>query len=65
MDNLRTLPEAVDKIEVFYDTSKPEGDKARSADFTKAKEILNWEPKEELISGLKEQYEWIKLQIQN
>jgi GDP-D-mannose 3',5'-epimerase len=53
------------KIEVFYDTSKPEGDKARSADFTKAKEILNWEPKEELISGLKEQYEWIKLQIQN
>lgn len=51
------------QIEIFYDTSKPEGDKARSADYTKAKNILGWEPKIELINGLKLQYEWIEQQI--
>lgn len=48
------------EIEVFYDKSKPEGDKARAADFSKAKEILNWEPKVNLTDGLKEQYHWIQ-----
>ena len=50
-------------IDVYFDVSKPEGDKARSADFSKAKEILEWEPKVKLEEGLKEQYEWIKNQI--
>jgi nucleoside-diphosphate-sugar epimerase len=50
-------------INVFYDISKPEGDKARSADFSKASELLNWEPKIDLLDGLKEQYEWIKKQL--
>lgn len=48
----------------FYDKSKPEGDKARSADYSKAKEILGWEPKVDLYQGLKEQYEWIKSKIE-
>jgi nucleoside-diphosphate-sugar epimerase len=47
-------------IDIFYDTSKPEGDKARSADFSKAREVLNWEPKVALLDGLKEQYAWIE-----
>lgn len=47
------------EIDVFYDTSKPEGDKARSADYSKATQILGWEPTVDLKSGLREQYEWI------
>lgn len=50
-------------IDIFYDTSKPEGDKARCADYTKAKEVLGWEPKVSLEEGLKHSYEWIKKQI--
>lgn len=47
----------------FYDTTKPEGDKARSADWHKAKTILGWEPKVDLEDGLREQYLWIEKQI--
>ncbi len=50
-------------IKVFYDTSKPEGDKARSADYSKAKSILGWEPSVSLSDGLKQQYDWIKNQL--
>ena len=52
------------KIDAFYDKSKPEGDKARSADFSKAKTILGWEPKVSLKEGLHAQYTWIKKQIE-
>lgn len=52
------------RIDIFYDTTKPEGDKARSADFSKAKEILGWEPRVKLEEGLREQYEWIKAQLE-
>ena len=48
----------------FYDTTKPEGDKARSADWSKAKEVLGWEPKVSLEDGLRQQYEWIKKDIE-
>ncbi len=51
------------KIEIIYDKTKPEGDKARSADFSKANEILGWEPKVGLNEGLKLQYEWIASKI--
>lgn len=50
-------------IKPFYDVSKPEGDKARCADYTKAKRILGWEPKVSLDEGLKEAYLWIERQI--
>ena len=50
-------------ITPFYDKSKPEGDKARSADYSKAKEVLGWEPTVNLIDGLKKQYKWIETQI--
>jgi len=52
------------EIVPFYDLSKPEGDKARSADWSKAKEILGWEPVVKLEDGLKQQYDWIKSQIE-
>ena len=51
-------------ITPFFDTTKPEGDKARSADYSKAKEILGWEPKVKLEDGLRQQYEWIKDRIE-
>jgi hypothetical protein len=67
--SIREIAEAVVKISgkditPFYDTTKPEGDKARSADWTKAKEVLGWEPKVKLEDGLREQYEWVKQQIE-
>lgn len=50
-------------IEPKFDTTKPEGDKARCADYTKAKEILGWEPTVSLEEGLRESYRWIEKQI--
>ncbi len=47
-------------IDIQYDASKPEGDKGRCADYSKAKRILGWEPKIDLTSGLKETYQWIE-----
>ena len=52
------------KINVIYDKSKPEGDKARSADWSKAKEILGWEPHTKLGDGLQEEYNWVKTQME-
>lgn len=52
-------------IDIFYDTTRPEGDKARSADYSKALRILGWEPKTSLERGISLQYEWIKEQINN
>ena len=67
--SIREIAEAVVKISgkdivPFYDTTKPEGDKARSADWSKAKEVLGWEPKVSLEDGLRQQYEWIKNDIE-
>lgn len=50
-------------IEPIFDTTKPEGDSARCADYSKAKEILGWEPKTDLDEGLRECYRWIEKQI--
>jgi len=52
-------------INIHFDTTKPEGDKARSADYSKAKEILGWEPKVKLEDGIRKQFEWMKRQIKN
>jgi GDP-D-mannose 3',5'-epimerase len=50
-------------IKPFYDISKPEGDTARCADYSKARMILGWEPEVSLEEGLKECYAWIEKQI--
>lgn len=47
----------------IFDTTKPEGDSARYADYTKAKTILGWEPHIDLDAGLRECYTWIEKQI--
>lgn len=51
------------EIKPFFDISKPEGDKARCADYTKAKKVLGWEPTVSLEEGLRESYNWIEKQI--
>ncbi len=50
-------------IAVKYDTAKPEGDRGRCADFSKANKILGWEPKVELKDGLQQLYHWIQDRI--
>ena len=51
-------------IEIHYDLSKPEGDKGRCADYSKAREMLGWEPRIELKSGLSGLYRWIERRIE-
>lgn len=50
-------------IRVVFDTTKPEGDKARAADYRKATEILGWKPEVDLKKGLAKLYSWIENQI--
>jgi len=51
------------KINIKYDIEKPEGDKARAADFSKALKVLGWSPQTNLIDGLNETYVWIEKQL--
>jgi GDP-D-mannose 3',5'-epimerase len=46
-------------IKIQYDTSKPEGDIGRCADFSKANRILGWEPKVSLSQGISDLYSWV------
>ena len=53
------------KIEPHFDRSGPEGNKARCADYSKAREILGWEPGVGLEEGLSRCYKWIENSIKN
>lgn len=50
-------------ISVVFDVTKPEGDKARAADSSKAAKILGWKPTISLEEGLVKTYRWIENQI--
>ena len=39
-------------ISIQYDSSKPEGDRGRCADYSKARKVLGWEPKVPIRDGL-------------
>lgn len=52
-------------IDIEYDISRPEGDKARCADYSKAMNILGWKPNVTLEDGLRQQYDWIEKQLKN
>ena len=47
-------------IDIQYDLTKPEGDRGRCADYTRAEKVLGWQPRTELQDGLRELYSWIK-----
>lgn len=51
-------------IKIVYDTTKPEGDKARAANYQKALQILGWKPQVELKEGLSKTYSWILNQME-
>ncbi|MCD4781115.1 MAG: NAD-dependent epimerase/dehydratase family protein [Candidatus Omnitrophica bacterium] len=51
-------------IPIQFDTTKPEGDKGRRADFSKAKRVLGWEPRVKLEDGIKKLYDWINKRIE-
>jgi len=66
---IRDIAEAVVRasgkpIEIHYDYSRPEGDRGRCADFSKAKSVLGWEPRVDLESGLARLYRWIEGRIE-
>ncbi|MFO7669626.1 MAG: NAD-dependent epimerase/dehydratase family protein [Bacteroidales bacterium] len=53
------------EIKIVYDTTKPEGDKARAANYSLAKEVLGWEPQVELRDGLARTYVWVEQMIKS
>ncbi|HLO59736.1 MAG TPA: NAD-dependent epimerase/dehydratase family protein [Bacteroidales bacterium] len=50
-------------IRIVFDTTKPEGDKARAANYSKATEVLGWKPRVSLKEGLTATYKWIEQRI--
>ena len=50
-------------IRIEYDMSKPEGDRGRCADYSKAREVLGWEPRVTMRDGLESLYAWMEKQI--
>lgn len=50
-------------IEVCFDTSRPEGDVARSADYSKAKRVLGWRPRVSLEAGVQQLHDWMQQEI--
>jgi GDP-D-mannose 3',5'-epimerase len=51
-------------IEIRYDRTRPEGDKSRAADYSKARQTLGWAPNVRLEEGLARLYRWIEVDIQ-
>jgi len=47
-------------MSIHFDTSKPEGDRGRRADISKARDVLGWSPKVSLETGLAQTYRWIE-----
>jgi GDP-D-mannose 3', 5'-epimerase len=50
-------------MELVFDTSKPEGDIGRCADYSLAKATLGWEPQVSLSVGLQTTYRWINSKL--
>lgn len=47
------------EVGIAFDTTKPEGDIGRCADYTLAKNVLGWEPKVSMEAGLKLTADWV------
>jgi len=52
-------------IDIQYDHSKPEGDRGRAADFSKARSVLGWVPRISLEKGISEAYQWIEADMRS
>ncbi len=50
-------------IPVTFDTTKPEGDMDRAADWTKAREVLDWAPRIGITEGIRRTYAWCEAEL--
>jgi nucleoside-diphosphate-sugar epimerase len=50
-------------IEIQYDTTKPEGDRGRCADYAKASRVLGWSPRTSLRDGVEGLYRWMESRV--
>ncbi|MBT8443954.1 MAG: NAD-dependent epimerase/dehydratase family protein [Gammaproteobacteria bacterium] len=50
-------------IDPHFDTSKPEGDVDRAADWSKARQVLGWEPRTPITDGLQRTFRWCEHQL--
>jgi nucleoside-diphosphate-sugar epimerase len=48
---------------IHYDTTKPEGDIGRCADYSLANQTLGWSPQVSLEDGLRNTYDWIRSEL--
>ena len=70
-DHCTTIREAAEtivnvsgkNIEIHFDTTKPTGDLGRCADYTKARDVLGWEPQVPFRDGIASLYRWIEDQM--
>lgn len=67
--SIRELAEIIVKvsgkeINIQYDITKPEGDKGRCADCSKANKVLGWKPNVCFEDGLRRTYQWIAKQVE-
>ncbi|MBN2673538.1 MAG: NAD-dependent epimerase/dehydratase family protein [Deltaproteobacteria bacterium] len=46
-------------LHIYFDKSKPEGDRGRFANFSLAQKYLEWTPTVDLCMGLQQTYKWI------
>jgi nucleoside-diphosphate-sugar epimerase len=46
-------------IEIEFDTTRPEGDRGRCADYSKARRVLGWSPRVSLRDGMERTYRWV------
>jgi len=51
------------KIDIQFDSSKPEGDHTRWADFSKAQAVLGWRPLVDTKTGLEGVYQWMASRV--
>lgn len=66
--SIRTIAETLvdicgKDIPIVYDTSKPEGDRGRCANYSKARRVPGWEPRVALRDGLAGLYRWVEEKV--
>ena len=50
-------------ISIQFDTGRPEGDMDRTADWSKARSVLGWEPRVSIGEGLADTFEWCRREL--
>jgi nucleoside-diphosphate-sugar epimerase len=50
-------------IRLTYDLSQPTGPVSRTADMTRARQVLDWQPRVSLDDGLGQTYQWVKSRL--